>query len=76
VVINDLHRHPLAYYSIKYLTQLFGGSRLVQNDAPLSVARAFSRADWQRLLAQASITQYELRWCWAFRWQVVLPGGR
>ena len=73
VVINDLHRHPLAYYSIKYLTKLFGGSRLVQHDAPLSVARAFSRQDWQRLLAQAGITQYSLRWCWAFRWQVVVP---
>lgn len=72
VVINDLHRHPLAYHSIKYLTRLFGGSRLVQNDAPLSVARAFSRADWQRLLAQAGITKYELRWCWAFRWQVII----
>jgi SAM-dependent methyltransferase len=79
VVINDLHRHPLAYYSIKYLTRLLGGSRLVQHDAPLSVARAFSRQDWVRLLAQAGITQYELRWCWAFRWQVVVPaqpGGR
>jgi SAM-dependent methyltransferase len=72
VVINDLHRHPLAYYSIKYLTKLLGGSRLVQNDAPLSVARAFSRQDWVRLLAQAGITRYELRWCWAFRWQVVI----
>jgi SAM-dependent methyltransferase len=75
VVINDLHRHPLAYYSIKYLTKLLGGSRLVQHDAPLSVARAFSRADWQRLLAQAGITEYSLRWCWAFRWQVVVLVG-
>ncbi|MGI4740227.1 MAG: methyltransferase domain-containing protein [Janthinobacterium lividum] len=72
VVINDLHRHPLAYYSIKYLTRLLGGSRLVRHDAPLSVARAFSRADWQRLLAQAGIASYSLRWCWAFRWQVVI----
>ncbi len=71
VVINDLHRHWLAYHSIKYLTRLFGGSRLVRHDAPLSVARAFSRQDWRRLLAQAGITRYELRWCWAFRWQVV-----
>ena len=72
VIINDLHRHPLAYYSIKYLTKLLGGSRLVQHDAPLSVARAFSRHDWVQLLARAGITHYELRWCWAFRWQVVL----
>jgi len=75
VVINDLHRHPLAYYSIKYLTRLLGGSRLVQHDAPLSVARAFSRADWQRLLAQAGITSYSLRRCWAFRWQVVIAAS-
>jgi SAM-dependent methyltransferase len=72
VVINDLHRHPLAYYSIKYLTKLLGGSRLVQHDAPLSVARAFSRADWVRLLAAAGVSRYELRWCWAFRWQVTI----
>ncbi|MBO2030133.1 methyltransferase domain-containing protein [Siccationidurans ginsengisoli] len=76
VIINDLHRHPLAYYSIKYLTRLLGGSRLVQNDAPLSVARAFSRQDWVRLLAAAGIRNYDLRWCWAFRWQVVIYAER
>ncbi|MGI4873978.1 MAG: methyltransferase domain-containing protein [Janthinobacterium lividum] len=72
VVINDLHRHWLAYYSIRVLTWLLRGSRLVQHDAPLSVARAFSRADWRRLLAAAGIAHYTVRWCWAFRWQVVL----
>jgi len=72
VVINDLHRHWLAYHSIRLLTRALGGSRLVQHDAPLSVARAFSRADWQRLLAAAGIERYSLRWCWAFRWQVVI----
>jgi 2-polyprenyl-3-methyl-5-hydroxy-6-metoxy-1,4-benzoquinol methylase len=71
VIINDLHRHWLAYYSIKWLTRLLGGSYLVRHDAPLSVARAFRRADWVALLAQAGITKYELRWRWAFRWQVV-----
>jgi len=70
VVINDLHRHWLAYYSIKWLTRLLGGSYLVRHDAPLSVARAFRREDWVKLLAQAGITTYELRW--AFRWQLVI----
>ena len=72
VVVNDLHRHWLAYYSIKWLTRLLGGSYLVRHDAPLSVARAFRRADWVALLARAGITRYELRWCWAFRWQLAL----
>lgn len=71
LVVNDLHRHPLAYYSIKWLTRVFRGSHLVQHDAPLSVARSFSRQDWQKLLQTANITTYSLRWRWAFRWQVV-----
>jgi SAM-dependent methyltransferase len=71
VIINDLHRQPLAYYSIKWLTRLFRGSHLVQNDAPLSVARAFTRREWQQILAAAGIEKYTLRWCWAFRWQVI-----
>ncbi|MDO7844837.1 methyltransferase domain-containing protein [Hymenobacter sp. M29] len=72
VVINDLHRHWLAYHSIKWLTRLLGGSYLVRHDAPLSVARAFRREDWVALLSQAGIRRYELRWRWAFRWQLVL----
>ncbi|KAA9333279.1 methyltransferase domain-containing protein [Hymenobacter busanensis] len=71
VIINDLHRHWLAYHSIKWLTRLLGGSHLVRHDAPLSVARAFTRADWERLLARAGIEHYRLRWRWAFRWQLV-----
>ncbi|GAB2772572.1 trans-aconitate methyltransferase [Hymenobacter luteus] len=72
VIINDLHRHPLAYHSIRWLTRLLGGSRLVRHDAPLSVARAFTRPEWERLLAGAGTTRYQLRWRWAFRWQVIV----
>ena len=71
VVINDLHRHWLAYHSIKWLTRLLGGSYLVRHDAPMSVARAFRRQEWGELLARAGIKKYELRWRWAFRWQVI-----
>jgi SAM-dependent methyltransferase len=72
VIINDLHRHWLAYYSIKCLTWLFSDSRLVKNDAPLSVWRAFRREELQDLVRQAGITRYSLRWMWAFRWQLLL----
>lgn len=75
VVINDLHRHWLAYHSIKWLTRLLGGSYLVRHDAPLSVARAFRRSDWVALLARARITNYVLRWRWAFRWQLISRPG-
>jgi 2-polyprenyl-3-methyl-5-hydroxy-6-metoxy-1,4-benzoquinol methylase len=68
--INDLHRHPLAYYSIKLLTQLFSRSYLVKNDAPLSVQRGFRKQDWQALFQQAGIENYTCTWRWAFRWLV------
>ncbi len=74
VVVNDLHRHPLAYFSIKWLTRLFGGSYLVQHDAPLSVARAFRRADLEALCRKAGVSIRRLRWRWAFRWELVIEG--
>lgn len=72
VIINDLHRHPVAYYSIKWLTKLFSGSYLVQNDAPVSVLRAFRQSEISKILNKCNITNYSLRWQWAFRWQLIL----
>lgn len=73
LVINDIHRHPFAYYSIKWLTQLFSKSAMVKFDAPVSVLRAFKRDDLKRVLHQAGITNYTLKWKWAFRWQLIIP---
>src|ERR1051326_2290339 len=73
--INDLHRHPFAYYSIKWLTKLFSKSYLVKHDAPLSVLRGFKRNELEMYMAQCmpvghspSISNFELTWQWAFRW--------
>lgn len=72
VVVNDLHRHWLAYYSIKLLTFLFSKSEMVKFDAPLSVLRGFTRKDLMDILQEAGITRYQLRWRWAFRWQLII----
>ncbi len=71
--INDLHRHPLAWYSIKWITAIFSRSYLVKNDAPLSVARGFTKAEWKDILKQAGIKQYSIQWKWAFRHLIVVP---
>ncbi len=73
--INDLQRHPLAYYSIKWLTKLFSNSYLVKNDAPLSVARGFTKKEWQQLLEWADIDNYSLQWKWAFRYLITYCNG-
>ena len=72
IVINDLHRHWLAYYSIKLLTKLFSKSSMVKNDAPLSVHRGFRKSELIEILRKAGIRNYSLKWKWAFRWQLVI----
>jgi 2-polyprenyl-3-methyl-5-hydroxy-6-metoxy-1,4-benzoquinol methylase len=69
--INDLQRHPLAYYSIRLLTAGFSRSYLVKHDAPLSVLRGFHRDEWQVLLDRAVAGPCTLEWKWAFRWLIV-----
>lgn len=66
--INDLHRNPIAYYSIKIITQLFSKSYLVKNDAPLSVARSFVKSDWEKFAYKAKLTPIKVQWYWAFRY--------
>lgn len=72
--INDLHRHPLAYHSIRLLSKAFSSSYLVKNDAPLSVKRGFSREDWKRIFSSVEIPGISpnIRWKWAFRWLITV----
>ena len=70
--INDLHRHPLAYHSIRLLTSRFSRSYLVKHDAPLSVLRGFKKKELTDLLFQAGISNYNIQWQWAFRWLVIV----
>jgi len=72
LVINDLHRHWLAYRSINVLTALFSKSPMVKYDAGLSVLRGFRSSELRTLLRFSRITHYTLRWMWAFRWQLVV----
>ena len=69
-VVNDLHRHWLAYHSISILTRLFSKSYLVRNDARLSVSKGFNRAELSQLFSSQQSHDVSVRWKWAFRWLV------
>ena len=72
IIINDLHRHPFAYFSIKVLTKLLSRSKMVKNDAPLSVLRAFNKNELEKIIREAGYKEYELNWQWAFRFLGIL----
>ncbi|NIJ55088.1 methyltransferase domain-containing protein [Dyadobacter arcticus] len=75
LIINDLERNPMAYYSIKWLTSLFSKSYLVKNDAPLSVLRGFKKKEWQSIMQEAGVKQYSIINKWAFRHEVIVYGN-
>ena len=72
IVVNDLHRHWLAYYGFKLVSSLFSRSKMVKSDGLISVLRGFKRRELVAILQKAGITHYQLKWRWAFRWELVI----
>ena len=70
VIINDLHRHPLALLLFKMASPVLFRNRLVQHDGALSIRKAFSREDLVNVFKQAGLipSRYSIKWRWAFRW--------
>jgi SAM-dependent methyltransferase len=68
IVVNDLHRHPLAFYGLKLLSYLLPVSEMFAHDGPLSIRRGFRRDELRRLADHADLTHASVRWHWAFRW--------
>lgn len=67
--VNDLHRSAFAYRGFKALATVARWHRFVRHDGPLSIARAFRREDWDRLLADAGLAA-DIRWEMPFRYCV------
>lgn len=72
VIITDLHRHWLLYYAVILIAHTFTKSKMARFDGPLSVRRAFKKAELVNLLHQSGLTNYKITWKWAFRWQVII----
>jgi 2-polyprenyl-3-methyl-5-hydroxy-6-metoxy-1,4-benzoquinol methylase len=72
IIVNDLHRHWIAYLSIKWISRLLNFSYLARHDGPLSVLRAFRKRELIDLIKRADFDCYRIRWRWPFRWQVIL----
>jgi SAM-dependent methyltransferase len=68
--INDLHRHPLAYYGFMALSTATRMDPMVRHDGKVSVARAFVRRDWERYLAAAGLCAAETTISWRFPFRI------
>jgi 2-polyprenyl-3-methyl-5-hydroxy-6-metoxy-1,4-benzoquinol methylase len=72
VVINDLHRHPLAYRLFQLLTFVLGASDMVRHDGLVSIQRAFQGRELRQLIPPKAGLNVSLKWKWAFRYQMLL----
>ncbi|MFT7031667.1 MAG: 2-polyprenyl-3-methyl-5-hydroxy-6-metoxy-1,4-benzoquinol methylase [Cyclobacteriaceae bacterium] len=72
LIINDLHRHTVSYYFTKWIIRTLSKSSMVRYDSVLSIRRSFKRKELEEILKKAGITNYSLKWRWAFRWQLVV----
>ncbi len=74
VILNDLHRHPLATVGFATLVPIFFRNRLIWHDGLLSIRRSFTRQEWWNLLKAAGIDERKcsVTWHWAFRWIVTI----
>ncbi|WP_219838343.1 methyltransferase domain-containing protein [Paenibacillus sp. R14(2021)] len=73
VVINDIHRHWMAWAAVWLATRVLSRNRYIVNDGPLSVAKGFRKEDWQQLRHELSGTAEMLvAWRPLFRYAVIL----
>ena len=72
--VSDLHRHPLPWATVWAGVRLLRMDPMVVHDSTVSIARGFSRLDWEGLIDRAGVSA-ELRWAFPFRWTVAGEGG-
>ena len=70
VVVNDLHRHKLAYYLFK-LIGLFVKNKMIREDGLTSILRAFKKKDLENISKQIKV-YFSIQWKWAFRYLWIL----
>jgi 2-polyprenyl-3-methyl-5-hydroxy-6-metoxy-1,4-benzoquinol methylase len=69
-VVNDLHRHRIAYYLFKMIG-VFIKNKMVREDGLTSVLRAFKKKEIKTILTKVQVP-FTIHWRWAFRYLWIL----
>lgn len=71
-LVCDIHRHAVPWLALWATTRALGMVPMVVNDSTQSVARAFTRRDLARAVAEAGVPA-RIAWQVPFRWTVGAP---
>ena len=72
ILINDLHRHWLAYYSFGVFCRLTGANRIAREDGLLSIKKGFKKEELALMAKKAGFQSHTVSWKWAFRYELSL----
>ena len=70
IVVNDIHRHRLAYYLFKFIG-FFIKNEMVREDGLTSILRAFKKKDLENIAKELNV-HFSVQWKWAFRYLWIL----
>ncbi|MVP01163.1 methyltransferase domain-containing protein [Paenibacillus lutrae] len=73
VVLNDIHRHWIAWAAVWLTTRFISRNRYILNDGPLSVAKGFRSSEWKKLQSELADSNFHISWRPLFRHAVVIP---
>ena len=70
IVVNDLHRHPMAFYLFKLLSLVIK-NEMVKQDGLTSILRGFKKGELEKISKQLK-AKSQIHWKWAFRYQWII----
>ena len=76
IVINDLQRSSLAYRLFQGLCFVFSLNEMSREDGLVSILRGFKKDELVHFSEKLKLTNYKIRWKWAFRYQWIVKKDR
>ncbi len=70
IVVNDLHRHAMAYYLFKLLSSTIS-NEMVKQDGLTSILRGFKKEELVKISKELNVKS-QIAWKWAFRYQWII----
>ncbi|MFT6799935.1 MAG: 2-polyprenyl-3-methyl-5-hydroxy-6-metoxy-1,4-benzoquinol methylase [Nonlabens sp.] len=73
IIINDLHRHRIAFLFFKYISPIFIKHEISKHDGLISIASGFKGRDFKKYAAAIGTKNDRWTWKWSFRFIWIIP---
>ena len=73
IIINDLHRHRVAYTFFRLFSPIFIRNKISRHDGLISIASGFKKSCFKKYALATGIKNDLLKWKWSFRYLWIIP---